>query len=173
MQETISKNSSEDDSVPDFSQLAEAIKIWGKEPGFQEVCIADDGADMAQSEYGLQQWLNEDCHGEMDYMAKHSTRRTRLAELVPGTLRVISVRMNYMPVATYHGLGNAPTSPEVIDALRARLRRCFTPCVRTRAMGFGKSRSMRCLAAISSKWRPGKRVNCPPMWTIDPQGGVY
>ena len=54
---------------------------------------------MAQSERGLQQWLNEGYHGEMDYMAKHGVRRTRPAELVPGTLRVISVRMNYMPVA--------------------------------------------------------------------------
>lgn len=51
---------------------------------------------MAQSEYGLQQWLNEGYQGEMDYMAKH---RTRPAELVPGTLRVISVHMNYMPMA--------------------------------------------------------------------------
>ena len=62
----------EDDSVPDFSQLAEAIKIWGKEPGFQEVRIADANTDMAQSEYGLQQWLNEGYHGEMDYMVKHA-----------------------------------------------------------------------------------------------------
>ena len=87
MQEKILKNSSEDDSIPDFSQLAEIIKIWGKELGFQEVRIADAGADMAQSERGLQQWLNEGYHGEMDYMAKHGVRRTRPAELVPGTPR--------------------------------------------------------------------------------------
>ena len=101
MQEEISKNSSKDvqDSAPDFSRLSEAIKAWGKELGFQEVRFANANADMAQSEYGLQQWLNLGYHGEMDYMAKHGTRRTRPAELVPGTLRVISVRMNYMPVA--------------------------------------------------------------------------
>lgn len=103
MQEKIpknsSENSSEDRSTPDFSQLAEAIKLWGKELGFQQVRIANAYADMAQSERGLQQWLNEGYHGEMDYMAKHGVRRTRPAELVPGTLRVISVRMNYMPVA--------------------------------------------------------------------------
>jgi epoxyqueuosine reductase len=89
VQEKIPKNLSEDDSVPDFSRLAEAIKIWGKELGFQEVRIAEAGVDMAQSERGLQQWLNEGYHGEMDYMAKHGTRRTPPAELVPGTLRVI------------------------------------------------------------------------------------
>jgi len=54
MQEKIlknsSENSSEDRSTPDFSQLAEIIKTWGKELGFQEVRIADAGADKAQSE---------------------------------------------------------------------------------------------------------------------------
>jgi epoxyqueuosine reductase len=84
MQEKIlknsSENSSEDRSTPDFSQLAEIIKIWGKELGFQEVRIADPDADMAQSERGLQQWLNEGYHGEMDYMAKHGVRRTHPAE---------------------------------------------------------------------------------------------
>lgn len=54
---------------------------------------------MAQAESGLLQWLNKGYHGEMDYMAKHGTRRTRPAELVPGTLRVISARMDYLPVA--------------------------------------------------------------------------
>ena len=82
-----------------FSQLAEAIKVWGKELGFQGVRIADAKADMAQSGHGLRQWLGKGYHGEMDYMAKHGPRRTRPEELVPGTLRVISVRMNYMPVA--------------------------------------------------------------------------
>jgi len=56
----------------DFSQFAEAIKVWGKELGFQ-VDIADAEADMAQSEHGLQQWLSKGYHGEMDYMAKHGT----------------------------------------------------------------------------------------------------
>ena len=54
---------------------------------------------MEQAESDLQGWLAEGCHGEMDYMGKHGTRRTRPAELVPGTLRVISARMNYMPEA--------------------------------------------------------------------------
>lgn len=54
---------------------------------------------MTQAEYGLKQWLDKGCQGEMDYMVKHGTRRIRSVELVPGTLRVISVCMNYMPVS--------------------------------------------------------------------------
>ena len=54
---------------------------------------------MSQVEAGLHAWLSQGHHGEMDYMAKHGTRRTRPAELVPDTLRVISVRMNNTPPA--------------------------------------------------------------------------
>jgi epoxyqueuosine reductase len=102
MRETMTKNSPQDtapESLRDPSQLTAAVKAWGKELGFQEIGIADAAADMTQSESGLQQWLAEGYHGEMDYMVKHGTRRTRPAELVPGTLRVISARMNYMPEA--------------------------------------------------------------------------
>ncbi|SEA15053.1 epoxyqueuosine reductase [Nitrosospira multiformis] len=87
------------DSTVDLPQLARSIKEWGEKLGFQKVSIADAGADMRRAETGLFEWLDQGCHGEMDYMARHGTRRTRPAELVPGTLRVISVRMNYMPVA--------------------------------------------------------------------------
>ncbi|WP_231623454.1 hypothetical protein [Nitrosospira briensis] len=52
---------------------------------------------MTRAESGLLEWLRKGYHGEMDYMAKYDTRRTRLAELVPGTLRVILARMNYIP----------------------------------------------------------------------------
>ena len=83
----------------DFTQLAESIKAWGNELGFQDISIADAGAEMTQVESGLLEWLSKGYHGEMDYMAKHGTRRTRPAELVPGTLRVISARMNYMSPA--------------------------------------------------------------------------
>lgn len=101
MQEKISKDSSQilPDPAVDFTQLAKSIKAWGNELGFQDISIADAGAEMAQAESGLLEWLSKGYHGEMDYMAKHGTRRTRPAELVPGTLRVISARMNYMPPA--------------------------------------------------------------------------
>lgn len=87
----------------DFVELAGAIKVWGQELGFQHITIADANADMKQAESGLAAWLEKGYQGEMDYMAKHGTRRTRPAELVPGTLRVISARMNYMPLRARAG----------------------------------------------------------------------
>ncbi|MGB8856002.1 MAG: tRNA epoxyqueuosine(34) reductase QueG [Burkholderiales bacterium] len=79
----------------DLYQLALDIKRWGHELGFQQTGITDTQLDAA--EQGLQQWLSLGCHGDMDYMAKHGVKRTRPTELFPGTLRVISVRMNYSP----------------------------------------------------------------------------
>jgi epoxyqueuosine reductase len=101
MQEKMSKDTPQilPDPAVDFTRLARSIKAWGNELGFQDISIADAGAEMAQAESGLLEWLSKGYHGEMDYMAKHGTRRTRPAELVPGTLRVISARMNYMPPA--------------------------------------------------------------------------
>ena len=87
----------------DFVELAGAIKVWGQELGFQHITISDANADMKQAESGLAAWLDKGYQGEMDYMAKHGTRRTRPAELVPGTLRVISARMNYTPLRARAG----------------------------------------------------------------------
>jgi epoxyqueuosine reductase len=79
----------------DYAALTKRIKQWGAELGFQAVGIAD--TSLGEAEERLQQWLSLGFHGAMDYMAKHGTRRSRPAELIPGTLRVISVRMNYFP----------------------------------------------------------------------------
>jgi epoxyqueuosine reductase len=78
-----------------FAALALAIKAWGHELGFADVGIAD--VDLAQAEAGLQAWLDAGHHGEMDYMAAHGMKRARPPELVPGTVRVITARMNYLP----------------------------------------------------------------------------
>ncbi|HZV67706.1 MAG TPA: tRNA epoxyqueuosine(34) reductase QueG [Telluria sp.] len=85
-------------SPADLPELARAIKAWGAELGFAELRIAD--ADLAHAEAGLQAWLDAGQHGEMDYMASHGLKRARPAELVPGTVRVISARMDYLPMAT-------------------------------------------------------------------------
>ncbi|WP_104202115.1 tRNA epoxyqueuosine(34) reductase QueG [Billgrantia saliphila] len=78
-----------------LAELATTIKTWGRELGFQQVGIAD--VDLADDERHLQRWLEAGHHGEMGFMAKHGTKRTRPEELVPGTLRVISVRLDYLP----------------------------------------------------------------------------
>lgn len=84
--------------VEHFSQLAANIKQWGRALGFAEVRIAD--IDLSAAEPGLLAWLAAGHHGQMDYMASHGLKRARPAELVPGTVRVISVRMDYLPSGT-------------------------------------------------------------------------
>ena len=83
---------------PDLPLLAAAIKDWGRALGFADVRIAD--VDLAHAEAGLQAWLDAGRHGEMDYMASHGMKRARPAELVPGTVRAICARMDYLPPAT-------------------------------------------------------------------------
>jgi epoxyqueuosine reductase len=82
---------------PDLPALARAIKAWGAELGFADVRIAD--VDLSHAEAGLQAWLDAGSHGEMDYMASHGIKRARPAELVPGTVRAIVARMDYLPMA--------------------------------------------------------------------------
>src|SRR5687767_7516397 len=81
--------------APDLAALARDIKRWGVELGFQQIGIAD--CDLAHAEPKLAEWLERGWHGDMDYMARHGVKRSRPAELVPGTLRIISARMNYLP----------------------------------------------------------------------------
>ena len=81
--------------APDFAALAADIRIWGRELGFAEIGIAD--TELSTEEARLLAWLDAGFHGEMDYMARHGARRARPADLVPGTLRVISARLDYLP----------------------------------------------------------------------------
>lgn len=83
---------------PDFDALAAHIKQWGRELGFQRVGIAD--TELADAETHLLNWLKQERHGEMGYMAAHGVRRSRPHDLVAGTTRVISVRLDYLPPAT-------------------------------------------------------------------------
>jgi epoxyqueuosine reductase len=78
----------------DYAVLSSQIQGWAEALGFQEIGIADTNLDDA--ERGLLQWLAQGFHGSMNYMAKHGTKRTRPDGLVSGTVRVISVRMNYL-----------------------------------------------------------------------------
>jgi epoxyqueuosine reductase len=83
-------------STPDLQELTRAIKAWGAELGFADLRIAD--VDLAHAEEGLRAWLDAGHHGEMDYMASHGMKRARPAELVPGTVRAIVARMDYLPL---------------------------------------------------------------------------
>jgi epoxyqueuosine reductase len=75
--------------------VEERVKQWGRELGFDAVAIA--GTELGAEEARLIEWLDRGWHGEMDYMARHGARRARPAELVPGTVSVITVRLNYTP----------------------------------------------------------------------------
>lgn len=66
---------------------------WAQGLGFQQVGVSD--IDLTQAEAALTRWLKDQFHGEMDYMSRHGSKRTRPEELVPGTVRVITVRMDY------------------------------------------------------------------------------
>ena len=83
-----------EDGQLDPAELATRITAWGRELGFQQIGFSD--IDLAVAETRLREWLERGFHGDMDWMARHGTRRSRPAELVPGTLSVISVRMDYL-----------------------------------------------------------------------------
>ena len=75
-------------------QLAK-IQQHARSLGFDQIGIT--GIDLATAEPGLQAWLAAGFHGSMGYMATHGLKRARPAELVPGTISVISARMDYLP----------------------------------------------------------------------------
>jgi len=103
-----------------MAALADRIKQWGAELGFQAVGIAD--VDLSAAEGRLAGWLGMGWHGEMDYMARHAGLRARPGQLVPGTVRVISCRMDY--------LQDAPGTVE--QELQDRLSACVARYARGR-----------------------------------------
>jgi epoxyqueuosine reductase len=82
----------------DAVQLVSDIAVWAEELSFSQIAVA--GVDLSTAEPGLKAWLSQGCHGEMSYMARHGMARARPAELVPGTLSVITARMDYLPSGT-------------------------------------------------------------------------
>jgi epoxyqueuosine reductase len=75
--------------------LMERLREWAAALGFSQIGVAD--VDLSHAEPGLLQWLDNGFHGSMVYMAAHGVKRARPAELVPGTVRVITARMDYLP----------------------------------------------------------------------------
>src|SRR5690606_3804814 len=111
------------------------IKDWGIELGFQQVGIT--GTDLSADEQRLQDWLGQGMHGGMGYMQRHGTKRTRPADLVPGTQRVISLRMDYLPADASHPaavLGN----PELAYVSRYATGRDYHKLIRARIQTLAK-----------------------------------
>ena len=113
----------------DYRQLADQIRQWGMQAGFQQVGIT--GVDLPEDEARLLEWLQKNRHGEMAYMARHQTRRSRPAELVPGTIRVISLRMDYYP-AEAMATESVLADPELGFISRYALGRDYHKVIRQR-----------------------------------------
>ena len=77
------------------AQLVSQIQAWGQELAFSQIGVT--GVDLSAAEPGLNAWLQAGFHGDMGYMASHGLKRARPAELVPGTVSVITARMDYLP----------------------------------------------------------------------------
>ncbi len=80
----------------DFQKLADEIKTWGRELGFQQIGISD--IDLSEADSHLQNWLSNNFQGDMEYMSRHGEMRSHPEQLVPGTIRIISARMDYLPL---------------------------------------------------------------------------
>ncbi len=81
----------------DPQAVMQQLQAWAHELGFSQIGVAD--IDLSSAEAGLLAWLEAGFHGSMHYMASHGLKRARPAELVPGTLRVLTARMDYLPAA--------------------------------------------------------------------------
>ncbi len=114
---------------PAWPELAARIAQWGRELGFAQIGIADTDLDVAEA--GLARWLAAGYHGEMEYMARHGTARSRPAELVPGTVSVITARMDYRPepLAAARSIVTDPTRGYIA---RYALGRDYHKVMRTR-----------------------------------------
>ena len=112
-----------------LTALAKLLKQWGHELGFQHIGIAD--INLGEHESHLRDWLANGYHGEMAYMSRHGSKRSRPAKLVPGTLRVVSVAMHYFPP-----LGSPPlqvlAAPELAYISRYALGRDYHKVMRKR-----------------------------------------
>lgn len=122
------------DLKPNYEQLAQQIKLWGQQLGFSEVGITD--IDLTKHEAQLQRWLDAGFHGSMDYMAAHGMKRARPSELVPGTQRVISVKMNYLPPDS--GFAKNLKNTEKAYISRYALGRDYHKLMRNRLKQLGK-----------------------------------
>ena len=99
-----------------YPELARQIKAWCQELGFADARITRPSLPI-EAERRLADWLSAGFHGEMHYMQRHGVTRVRPAELVPGTLSIVSVRMNYWPKAV------ADAGAQLQDGQRAYLSR--------------------------------------------------
>ncbi|WP_145127321.1 tRNA epoxyqueuosine(34) reductase QueG [Pseudomonas sp. URMO17WK12:I11] len=115
-------------STPDLDALAHNIKLWGQELGFAHVGIA--GIDLGEHAHHLQRWLDAGYQGEMEYLGAHGSKRAHPEQLIPGTVRVVSLRMDYLPGDTQ--MAQRLAQPEKAYVSRYALGRDYHKLVRKR-----------------------------------------
>lgn len=115
-------------------RLAHDIKLWARELGFDQAGITD--TNLTAEEPKLQAWLDAGYHGNMEYMARYGMLRARAHELQPGTLRVISVRMNYLPFEA--GFAAVLRDPRLGYISRYALGRDYHKVLRNRLKQLGE-----------------------------------
>ncbi|MDE2400733.1 MAG: tRNA epoxyqueuosine(34) reductase QueG [Burkholderiales bacterium] len=84
-----------------LDEVVSQLRLWALELGFSQIGVAD--VDLSSAEPGLLAWLARGFHGDMHYMAAHGVKRARPAELIPGTVRVVTARMDYLPQSVPEG----------------------------------------------------------------------
>ena len=131
---------SPDQTNIDYSVLSETIKSMGKSFGFNQVGVSD--IDLSEHEDYLQQWLDKQYHGDMEYMARHGMMRARPQELHPGTVRVISVRMDYLPEDAHFSAALSDDNKAYIS--RYALGRDYHKLIRKRLKQFGDAIQVHC-----------------------------
>ena len=112
-----------------LADVREQLEVWAKELGFDALGVAD--AELTQPEKRLQAWLDAGHHGEMSWMQAHGRKRSHPEELVPGTVRVITVRMNYLSTTQGEALSNL-ADPERAYIARYALGRDYHKLIRKR-----------------------------------------
>ena len=118
----------------DYQQLANDIKHWGQTLGFQQIGITD--VDLSQYEERFHQWLAKNFHGQMHYMQAHGSKRYRPDELIPGTIRVISARIDYLPPAA--NIADVLQNPKLGYISRYALGRDYHKLIRKRLTALAK-----------------------------------
>ena len=124
----------------DFEQLAQDIKRWGLELGFQHVGITD--LDLSAEQAALDRWLEAGMHGEMGFMERHRELRADPAKLHQGSVRAISVRMNYLPAEA--GFAKTLNNPRLGYISRYALGRDYHKLLRKRLKDLGERIKLAC-----------------------------
>lgn len=123
-----------------YQELAEKIKLWGKELGFSEVAIAD--IDLSDQVAPFNKWLENNYHGTMDYMARHGDMRCYPEQLHPGTLKAVVVRLNYLP--THAAFASTLEDKSLAYVSRYALGRDYHKLMRNRLKQLGNQIKQHC-----------------------------